>query len=281
MVGPAQLRRIADHLTQKYQRSERSVCRAIGFARSSCRYKSIRPQEVELRQKIRENAAKFKRYGYRRIHVLLEREGIQINHKKLFRLYSQEGLKVEIRKRKKIASQLRVASVLPQGPNQRWSIDFVSDQFDSGKRMKVLTVVDDFSKECPLIHVDTSITGLKLQELFKELGKNRPLPATIVCDNGPEFISRDFDAWAYHRGIKLDHIRTGKPVENCFIESFNGKFRDECLKENVFINLEYARMIIEQWRKHYNQDRPHSSLGNKTPMEYLNNFRGYARRQVV
>jgi putative transposase len=281
VVGPAQLRKAADHLKKKFNRSERSVCRAIGLARSSCRYVSIKAPDDDLKAKMRDIAQKYRRYGYRRIYVLIRREGLKVNHKRIYRIYRAEGLKVERRKKKKMASFIRMASPLPTGPNERWSIDFVSDQFVDGRRLKIFTVVDDFSKECPLIHVDTSITGVKLVELFKELGRRRPLPATIVCDNGPEFISRDLDAWAYHRGIKLDHIRPGKPVENCFIESFNGKFREECLEENIFSGIEYAKMIIESWRKHYNRFRPHSSLGNKTPMEFMETLRGTTKSLLV
>lgn len=281
MVGPAQLRKAAYHLKNKFNRSERSVCRAIGLARSSCRYVSVKAPDDELKAKMRDIAQKYRRYGYRRIYVLIRREGLKVNHKRIYRIYREEGLKVERRKKKKMAAFLRMASPIPSGPNQRWSIDFVSDQFVNGKRLKILTVVDDFTKECPLIHVDTSITGIKLAELFKELGKRRPLPNTIVCDNGPEFISRDFDAWAYHRGITLDHIRPGKPVENCFIESFNGKFREECLEENIFSGIEYAKMIIESWRKHYNRFRPHSSLGNKTPTEFMETLRGTTKTLLV
>lgn len=281
MVGPAQLRKAADHLKEKFKRSERSVCRAIGLARSTCRYASTKAPDDELKSKMRDIAQKYRRYGYRRICVLIRRGGLKVNHKKIYRIYREEGLKVQKRKKNKMVAFVRMASPLPQGPNERWSIDFVSDNFISGRRLKILTVVDNFTKECPLIHVDTNITGLKLVDIFKELGKRRPLPSTIVCDNGPEFISRDFDAWAYNRGIKLDHIRPGKPVENCFIESFNGKFREECLEENIFSGIEYARIMIESWRKHYNRFRPHSSLGNKTPMEFMESFGASTKRYLV
>lgn len=281
MVGPAQLRKAADHLVTKFKKSQRRVCRALGLARSTCRYSSKKPPEEELRGKIKQIANRYRRYGYRRIGVLVRREGVVVNHKKIYRLYCEEGLKIERRRKKKMASFLRVASPIPQAPSQRWSIDFVSDQFINGSRIKILTVVDDFTKECPLIHVDTSITGAKLVELFETIARRRPLPKTIVCDNGPEFISRDFDAWAYRNGVTLDHIRPGKPVENCFIESFNGKFREECLEENVFQGLEYARLMIESWRKHYNRVRPHSSLGNMTPMQFMESIGALTRRQMV
>lgn len=281
MVGPAQLRKAADHLIGKFKKSQRRVCRAIGLARSSCRYTTKKPPDTELRSKIKQIAERYRRYGYRRVHVLVRREGLKVNHKKIYRLYREEGLKIQRRRKKKMAAFLRVASPIPNQPNARWSIDFVSDQFINGSRIKILTVVDDFTKECPIIHVDTSITGGKLVELFQMIGKRRPLPKTIVCDNGPEFISRDFDAWAYRNGIKLDHIRPGKPVENCFIESFNGKFREECLEENVFQGLEYARWMIESWRKHYNRVRPHSSLGNRTPLEFIESFGALTKQELV
>lgn len=269
MVRPSAKRDAVKHLRVGYAISERRACKAIDFPRSTHRYKRMDDGSNSIRGQIKDLAGKHRRYGYRRIHVLLRREGLMVNHKKTYRIYREENLSVRKKVRRKLPSHLRVATALPTRPNERWSMDFVSDRVMSGKRIKILTVIDDYSKECPLIYVDTSINGNKITELLDSISGNRALPKTIISDNGPEFISRSLDAWAYLKDIKLDHIRPGKPVDNCFIESFNGKLRDELLEENMFNNLEHARLLVENWRQQYNNFRPHSSLKNKTPMDFL------------
>jgi putative transposase len=206
--------------------------------------------------------------------VLLRREGVKDNHKRIERIYREERLQMRYRKRKRVShtTPRRVVEV-PEGPNERWSMDFVHDSLTSGRGFRALTILDDFSKESPRIEVDTSLGGDRVARVLDELGKRRPLPREIVVDNGTEFTSLALDQWAHRRGIHLRFIRPGRPVENCFIESFNGKFRDECLNEHWFADLEDARKKIEKWRIDYNTNRPHSSLGQLTPKEFLNQWK--------
>jgi putative transposase len=200
--------------------------------------------------------------------MLREREGFKDNHKRIERIYKEENLQVRKRKKRRQTAAPRVVMATPTKPNKRWSIDFVSDSLYDGRKFRCLTVVDDFSRECPMIVVDASIPGHRVAQ---ELG-GAGLPEVIVCDNGPEFTGSAMDRWAHARGVKLAFIRPGKPVENAFIESFNGKFRDECLNENWFTSLADAKEKIEAWRRDYNRNRPHSSLGNKSPEEFLKGF---------
>jgi len=195
---------------------------------------------------------------------------MRINHKRVQRLYREEGLALRRRKSRKRACTLRVPLPAAQRRNHRWSMDFVSDVLATGRRIRALTVVDDYTRECPVIEVDTSLNGMRITQVLERLSQTWGLPEVIRTDNGPEFAGRVLDAWAYRRGIKLDFIRPGKPVENGYIESFNGKLRDECLNENWFITLSEARQVIEDWRQQYNGARPHSSLGNLTPEEFAN-----------
>ncbi len=248
--------------------SERKACRYLGVARSTVQYRSRRPSQTELRARLHELAGQRRRWGYRRLHVLLEREGWVVNHKRVHRLYVEEGLQVRRRRRKRVSRPRRPVT-LPSGPNERWSLDFMSDTLASGRRFRCLTLVDDYSRECPAIEVDTSLPGARVVEVLDRLAAIRGLPKTLVCDNGPEFTGQALDAWAYRRGVKIEFIRPGKPVENCYIESFNGSFRDECLNEHWFTSLADARRTIERWRRDYNRVRPHSSLDNLTPKEFV------------
>jgi putative transposase len=192
------------------------------------------------------------------------------NHKRIERIYREEGLQVRRRKRKRVARVIsrRIVEV-PKRPNERWSMDFVHDSLVTGRSFKVLTIVDDFSKESPVIAPGFSMSGHHVAELLERLHFERRLPREIVMDNGPEFTSLALDQWAHQHGVHLRFIKPGRPVENCFIESFNGRFRDECLNENWFLSLEDARRKIEAWRVDYNTTRPHSSLGQLTPEEFL------------
>ncbi|AMD47375.1 hypothetical protein H558_14885 [Bordetella holmesii H558] len=210
-----------------------------------------------------------RRYGYRRIHVLLRREGWQANHKRIWRLHSLAGLSVRKRKRKRIAATERVVRPAAIAPNQSWSMDFVADGLAYGRRFRCLTIVDDYTRECLAIEVDTSLPGLRVAMVLQRLAEMRGLPRSITVDNGPEFAGRALDAWAYQAGVKLSFIRPGKPVENAYIESFNGKFRDECLNEHWFLSLRQAKSLIENWRVEYNTDRPHSALGYLTPAQFV------------
>jgi putative transposase len=201
---------------------------------------------------------------------MLRREGFKMNHKRTERIYRQEGLILRIRRRKKMSSHLRTDIPKPSCPNHVWSMDFMRDNLANGRSIKVLSVVDEYTRKCFRIEVDTSINGVRVVRTLTEISQVEGLPQIIIIDNGPEFISKALDAWAYQRGVRLTFIRPGKPVENAYIESFNGRLRDECLNENWFLSLEHARRIIEKWRMDYNCERPHSSLGYLTPEEFIN-----------
>ncbi len=248
--------------------SERRACEVVGIKRSSCRYAGRRPELGGLRGRLRELAQERRRFGYRRLTVLLRREGWGVNHKRVYRLYREEGLSVRQRKRKRIGAVERQALTIPVRPNERWSMDFISDALSEGQKFRSLNIVDDFSRECLSAEVDTSIPGARVVRVLEGLGEQRGLPRTLVIDNGPEFAGQALDVWAYERGVKLHFIEAGKPVQNAFIESFNGKMRDECLNEHWFMTLGEARQIIEAWRRDYNEVRPHTSLGNRTPQEF-------------
>ena len=191
-----------------------------------------------------------------------------VNHKRTERIYREEGLALRRKRRRKGAAGLRVVMPEPQRPNERWSMDFVTDSIVSGRRFRALTIVDDYSRECPAIEVDTSLGSARVVNVLERLAETRGLPQVITTDNGPEFAGKTLDEWAYSKGVKLNFIRPGKPMENAFAESFNGRFRDECLNTNWFISLKHAREVIEDWRKDYNEVRPHSALKDHTPREY-------------
>jgi putative transposase len=217
---------------------------------------------------LRELAEQRKRFGSPRLHILLRREGLVVNHKRTERLYREEGLMLRKKRRRKGAAGARVVIPFPQRTNERWSMDFVTDSIITGRRFRALAIVDDYSRECPAIEVDTSLGGRRVVSVLERLAEVRGLPEVITIDNGPEFAGRVLDEWAYRKGVKLSFIRPGKPMENAYIESFNGRFRDECLNTNWFISLKHAREVIEEWRKDYNEVRPHSSLKGATPREY-------------
>jgi putative transposase len=261
-------RRVVQQVQAAVGVSERRAIRFTGFPRSSMRYKSLRDPQEELRTRIKELAAQRVRWGYRQIHTLLQREGWLVNRKRVQRLYREEGLAVR-RKSKKRRSQAPRPVREPLGrPNERWSMDFVSDTLSNGRRFRCLTIMDEFSRECLAIHVAHSIPAVRVIDVLERLREKRGLPEIIMTDNGSEFTSRAFDAWAYSRGVRIDYIQPGKPVQNCFIESFNGTLRDECLNLHWFLSLGDAKQEIETWRVDYNQERPHSSLGRLTPAEY-------------
>jgi putative transposase len=205
---------------------------------------------------------------------LLKREGLVINHKRTERIYHEEGLALRRKRRRKGAAGSRVTMPSPQRPNQRWSMDFVTDSIIAGRRFRALAIVDDYSRECPVIEVDTSLGGARVVSVLERLAETRGLPNVITTDNGPEFAGRALDEWAYRKGVKLNFIRPGKPIENAYAESFIGRLRDECLNENWFMNLKHARDIIEDWRRDYNEVRPHSSLHGRAPMEYAKTATG-------
>jgi putative transposase len=248
--------------------SERRACGLAGLGRSSYRYRRRGSDEAGLRKRLKELAAERRRYGYRRLTVLLRREGQTVNHKRVYRLYREEGLSVRRRKRKRIGAVERQPLTIPIGTNQRWSMDFVADGLGDGRKFRSLNIVDDYSRECVAVEVDTSIPGGRVVRVLERLRELRGVPQVLVTDNGPEFAGQALDVWAYERGVKLHFIEPGKPVQNAFVESFNGKMRDECLNEHWFGTLAEARQTIEAWRRDYNEVRPHSSLGNRTPQEF-------------
>jgi len=217
---------------------------------------------------MKELAAQRKRYGCRRLHKHLKREGLVVNKKRTERIYREENLKIRVRRRKKLAAQARIEIPKADRQNQLWAMDFLQDALHNGRKIRALPIIDTFTRECFWIEVDTSIGGKRVTQVLTRISAIHGLPEQIVVDNGPEFISNALDAWAYERGIKLQFIRPGKPVDNCYMESFNGKFRDECLNENWFMSLDQTRKIVEDWRVDYNQVRLHSSLGDLTPAEF-------------
>jgi putative transposase len=247
------------------------MTRACGLAqisRSLFRYSCRRVERPGLHERIEEIAALKRRYGYRRVYLRLRREGWAVNRKRVYRIYREAGLAVRRRKRKRIGPVERKPLPKPVAANLSWSMDFVSDGLADGRRLRCLTVVDDCTRECLAIEVDTSITGTRVKQVMNRLAEERGLPQSITVDNGPEFQGQVLDAWAYQANVNLSFIRPGKPNENAYIESFNGKFRDECLNEHWFITMAQARRVIELWRIEYNTERPHSSIGNITPEEY-------------
>jgi len=250
--------------------SERRSCRLLGISASSLRYESRRSTIEGLQERMLVLARERPRYGYRRLHVLLRREGYEVNHKRVHRLYRHEGLMVRRRLRKRIAARKRVPLPLPVRADERWSVDFMSDQLADGRVFRTLNIVDDFTRECLAIEVDTSLSGHRLVRVLELLVAGERRPQALVMDNGPELTSKVLDAWAYRNGVELRFIQPGKPVQNAYVESFNGKFRDECLNEHWFLSLNEARTVIEDWRQDYNQFRPHSSLDDLTPEQYRN-----------
>lgn len=263
MVTARARRRAVREAMTAAQIPERRACRFTGFARSSARYRPQRDDRA-LRARLETLAVLKPRWGYRRLHWLLVREGWRVNRKRVQRVYGEAGLSVRRRRRKRV-SVARVPRTTPTGPNERWSMDFVADTLGDGRAFRVLTVVDDFTRASPGLCVGASMPAERITAFLDGLA---PLPAQIVCDNGPEFTSQHVDQWAHERGIQLQFIRPGKPVENAFVESFNGKFRDECLNESWFVTLADAQHTIEAWRVEYNEARPHSSLAGRTPAEF-------------
>jgi putative transposase len=248
--------------------SQRRACGLLKMDRTSFRSRSTRPDDTAIRERMRALAAERRRFGYRRLQWLLEREGVRMNHKRFRRLYREEKLQVRRRRGRRRAIGVRAPLTLPQGPNQRWSLDFVADQLTSGRRFRILTVVDDFTKEALATVADTSIGGRRLVEELDRIVERRSKPRSIVSDNGGEMTSRAVLQWTMASGIAWHYIAPGKPTQNAFIEAFNSKLRDECLNENLFVSLHDAIETIEAWRIDYNTRRPHSAIGNLTPAAF-------------
>jgi putative transposase len=256
-------------LREDYEISERRACRLLVLHRSVCRYDSRGKDDRALRMRLKELAYARPRYGYRRLTVLLQRDGWPVNHKRVYRIYGEEELLVRTKRRKKRTAQRRLKPMPPTGPGEHWSIDFVSDQLADGRRFRVLTTIDQVSRECVCLEAAQRLPAEAVIRALDEAMEIYGQPMVITSDNGTEFTSNVFDQWAYRRGIELDFVAPGRPMDNGFIESFNGKLRDECLNMHWFESLAEARRIIERWRVEYNETRPHSSLGNRAPAAYV------------
>jgi putative transposase len=252
---------------EAYRISERHSARLVQLAINTLRYRSRKVFDEVLRRRLRELAGTHVRYGYRRLTVLLRREGWHVNAKRIYRLYREEELIVRTKQRRKLARRQRaVTRTMAARPNQCWSMDFVSDQFADGRSFRILTVIDQFTRECVALEADRSMTGRKVAEALERAGIEREaLPESITVDNGSEFCSRALEAWAVGNNVQLCFIRPGHPVENGFIESFNGRLRDECLNVEWFSSLDDSRQKLAKFREHYNHQRPHSSLADRTP----------------
>lgn len=267
-MTPAVKRQAVAHLQSNHGVSERRACAVLQVDRSSIRYKSIRTEDTDLREAMKQVAFERRRFGYRRVHVMLQRQGWHVNHKKIRRLYREEKLIVRKRGGRKRALGSRRPMLVPKRPNERWSLDFISDAFTDGRRFRVLAIVDDFSRECLALVPDTSLSGLRMTRELNAIIRQRGKPKTIVSDNGTEMTSMAVLQWCQETNIEWHYIAPGKPMQNAFIESFNGSFRDECLNETLFSSLTQARQKIIEWKEDYNRERPHSSLGNMTPNEF-------------
>lgn len=267
-MKPAQRRAAVAHVQHHFELSQRRACRVLGTPRSTMRYQSRREDDEPLRRRLRELAAQRPRFGYRRLHVLLRREGLCVNHKRVARLYRAEGLAVRPRRRKSVARIKRGRPVGPQRANEQWALDFLQDALASGRTIRLLSVIDVFTREALALEVDTSLPGSRVVRVLDRLRGERPPPAQIVLDNGPELISRVLERWAHQHGVTLHFIDPGKPVQNAHCESFHSRVRDECLNEHWFLGLADARQLVEAWRQDYNQDRPHSGLGYQTPAAF-------------
>ena len=271
MVTPVGKRDAIAHLRTGFDVSERRACKTLNVDRSLVRYQSVRPADSAVRERLRTLSVERKRFGYRRLHILLKREGFHLNHKKLRRIYKEEGLTVRKRGGRKRAVGTRAPIAVPSRANERWSLDFVSDSFMDGRRFRMLCVVDDHSRECLALVADTSIGGHRLARELDTVISERGKPHTIVSDNGTEMTSNAMLKWQEDARVRWHYIAPGKPMQNGFVESFNGKLRDECLNETLFEDLHHVRDVLASWRDDYNHVRPHSSLNGQSPVEALKN----------
>jgi putative transposase len=269
-LKPARKREIAKWTIEAIGIATKRACRLLALQRSTFYKKSTRRDETVLRLRLRDlaQARPRPRYGYRRLHILLQREGWHLGHNRVHRLYRLEGLTLRQRRKKKYAARIRTAPPKPLKPNERWSMDFVSDALSTGRRIRIFTLVDCYTRECLALHVEHSLPSRAVTAVLDTVIAERGAPGVITMDNGPEFTCNHFDTWAYTQKVNVDFIRPGHPTENGYIESFNGKFRDECLNASWFVSLAEARLAIEAWKKEYNEMRPHSSLGNIAPAVY-------------
>jgi putative transposase len=247
------------------------ACGLIGIERSSYYYRSESRDDNRLREALKEAAARYRAWGYRFLTVILRRKGFSDNHKRIYRIYREECLQVRKRQRKHTSKWRGEKPNAPDYINARWSMDFVHDSTAKGQKIRMLNIIDDCTRQCLRIEVDTSLSGARVARTLDQVIESYGKPDVLLSDNGPEFTSKALDEWAYRNNVKLCFIEPGKPTQNGFVESFNGTLRKECLNENWFSGVHEARYIIENWRKMYNEERPHSSLNYKTPIEYAHN----------
>lgn len=266
-MKPADRKPVTHYLISVFGLSERQACRLSGISRTGYRYQSEGSKDHVLRARLKELAAQYTRYGYKLLHELLKAEDLVINKKRTYRLYTEEGLQVRTKKRKKLSRPMLVMDI-PKSANKCWSMDFVSDQLANGRRFRVLNVVDNYTREVLGQLTDYSISGVRVARFLTQLSETRGKPETIICDNGTEFTSKAMFFWSKETSVKLGFIQPGKPTQNAFVESLNGKFRDNCLNQHWFRTIEEARYEIAQWRHHYNHERPHSSLDYMTPVAF-------------
>ena len=263
-MKPSTKRVVVGYLQKKYAMSQRHACGLIKLSRKAAAYQPKRKDDLALRQRLKALGEQYPRYGYLLLHAMLKTEGVVVNRKRTYRVYKELGMQVRTKRRKKLVRP-RIPMSIPLQPNDRWSLDFVSDQLSSGRRIRVLNIVDDYSRKCVGQLVDTSISGARVTRFLDQIVGERGLPKKLVMDNGPEFTGKAMFFWSRQSGVKLHFIQPGKPTQNAFVESFNGRFRDGCLNQHWFRSLEEAREIISSWRQHYNEVRPHSSLGYQPP----------------
>lgn len=268
-MTPTAQRAAVGYLQKTYPISERRACRLAGAHRAMVRYRRrIKPDEAGIRERLRLLAGQRPRWGYRRLHVLLRREVGPINHKRVYRLYREEGLLMRRRKRKRVAFVPRGTQPQTWKRGEAWSMDFMQDVLIDGRRFRTLNILDLVTRECLAIEVDTSLPGQRVTRVLDQFVSWQGAPKQITVDNGPEFAGQVLDAWAYAHGVTLDFIEPGKPTQNAHIESFNGRFRDECLDLHWFGSLAHARTIIHAWKEDYNTQRPHSALQQQAPAVY-------------
>lgn len=264
MVRPAQRKGVVEYLQSVYAMSQRRACRLVRLSRKAAVYRAKARNDGRLRERLKALGEHYPRYGYLMLHALLNAEGLVINRKRTYRLYTELGMQVRTKRRRKLVRP-RVLRPMPTEVNERWSLDFIHDQLADGRRIRMLSIVDDYSRACVGHLVDTSISGVRLVRYLEELALTRALPTSIVMDNGPELTSKAMFFWSQQTGVKLSFIQPGKPTQNAFVESFNARLRDSCLNQHWFKDLADARTIIGEWCRHYNDVRPHSSLGYQPP----------------
>jgi putative transposase len=269
MVSPAQRRAVVAWAQERYRVAERRACRALCVNRALIRYRSVKPADTAIRHRLHELAAARPSYGMRRLHVLLRREGLRINLKKVRRIYLEDGLQLKPRRRRRRSSTVRQIRSAPQRPNERWAMDFMHDVLATGQSIRVFTLIDVFTRECIALAAARRFTSHDVARLLSDAGAVRgALPRAIQCDNGTEFTAAALDHWAYWNKVQLDFSRPGKPVDNSICEAFNGSLRRECLTRHWFASLEEANAELEIWREDYNNQRPHTSLGLQPPAHF-------------